>query len=241
MTEQQTIEFKRRPRSLSAELAAHLEQLIVAGHYPPGSTLPAERQLAADMGVSRASVREALAELESKHLIVRRQGKLSSVAIPSPDVLALTERLNSLRERVDHVVEVEDIVEPGLTAIAAARATAADIMQLEAVHAKESEHLPPEESMAYDIEFHYTLARMTRNTFLLTVSGASAERTQEIRVRAHATREARRACVEGHAAILAAVSAGDPPAAEAAMRAHLDVVHRYMYAGSDEPEMPSDL
>ena len=236
MTDSQVIEFKRRTRSLGTELAAHFEQLIVSGHYPPGSALPAERQLATDLGVSRTSIRDAMAELEAKRLIVRSHGKQSMVAMPTAEELAFFERMHSLKERVDHVVEVENIVEPGLTAVAAIRATESDIIQLEAVIARSSEHLPAAESMALDIEFHYALARMTRNTFLLTLSGLGAERTQEIRIRAHATREARRACNQGHLEVAAAVSNGDPVAAEQAMRAHLDVVHGYMYADADAEE-----
>jgi GntR family transcriptional repressor for pyruvate dehydrogenase complex len=230
------VEFKQRAHSLGDEVAAHLEQMIVVGHFPAGSSLPSERQLASDLGVSRTTVRDALAQLEAKRLVVRHQGKHSTVALPSSDTLALAERLNSLRERVDHVVENENIVEPGLAALAATRATPADVLQLEAVYAKESEYLPPELSVTLDVEFHYTLARMTRNTFLQAISGMGAERTQEIRVRAHATPEARRACIGGHSKILHAVSHGDAEAAEQAMREHLNVVHGYMGAGSDDEE-----
>ena len=131
------------------------------------------------------------------------------------------------------MVEIEDMVEPGLAGLAALRATAADLLQLEAVHERASEFLPPERSLAYDVEFHYTLARMTRNAFVVAISGLGGERMLEIRIRAHATRTARRAIVEGHAAILAAVRRGDRSGAELAMRDHLEVVHRAMYESAD--------
>ena len=235
-TAQSPIAFHRRSSTLGSELAAHLEQLIVAEHYPPGSPLPGERQLALELGVSRATLREALGELERKRLVVRSQGKQSMVALPDPETLAVQERMRTLRERVDHVVELENVVEPGLTRLAASRATPADSLQLGAVISRTNEHLPPEDSLALDIEFHFVLARMTRNTFLLALSGLGAERTQEVRIRAHATREARRACLEGHRAIADAIAVGDAEAAERHMREHLDTTHGYMYAGPGAEE-----
>jgi GntR family transcriptional repressor for pyruvate dehydrogenase complex len=60
-----------RVRSVSAQIAAHLERLITLGDLNPGDRLPAERDLAADLQVSRASLREAMHELEAKKLIER--------------------------------------------------------------------------------------------------------------------------------------------------------------------------
>ncbi|QHC60401.1 FadR/GntR family transcriptional regulator [Rathayibacter sp. VKM Ac-2760] len=230
MTNSPTTEFRHRPRSLGSELAAHLESLISSGHYPPGSSLPAERRLAADLGVSRTSLRDAMAELEAKRLIHRSQGRPSVVAMPTPDELAFAERLNSLKERVEHVIELENVFEPGLAALAASRSTTADVLQLDSIIANSNEHLPPAESLALDVQFHYALARLTRNNFVIALSGLNAERTQEIRVRAHETIDSRRAIIVGHREIAAAIEAGDPAAAEQAMRRHLAVVHEYMHA-----------
>ncbi|MBV9489116.1 MAG: FadR family transcriptional regulator, partial [Verrucomicrobia bacterium] len=52
------------PRRLYVQIADQIRSLIKAGEFPPGSRLPAERELARRLGVSRPSVREALIALE---------------------------------------------------------------------------------------------------------------------------------------------------------------------------------
>src|ERR1700757_554897 len=73
-----------RPRSVGDEGAARLERLIVAGDLQPGDRLPSERDLALTLNVSRASLREAMHELEAKRLIERRPGRGTTV-LPAPD------------------------------------------------------------------------------------------------------------------------------------------------------------
>ncbi|GAA4214436.1 GntR family transcriptional regulator [Actinocatenispora rupis] len=69
------------PRSpLALSLAASLEREILSGHWPVGSKLPTERELAARSRVSRQVVREAFDELERAGFIIRRQGSGTYVA-----------------------------------------------------------------------------------------------------------------------------------------------------------------
>ena len=69
-------------RNISAQIANHLENLIMTSTLVPGTRLPTERSLAEEFKVSRTSVREALSELESKHLIERVQGRGSTILDP---------------------------------------------------------------------------------------------------------------------------------------------------------------
>ncbi|RKR75880.1 FadR/GntR family transcriptional regulator [Frondihabitans australicus] len=228
VTTNASVDFRRRSRPLGIELAAHLERQILNDIYPPGSLLPAEREMAESLGVSRTSLREALLELESKHLIERHHGKSTRVLPLNMETLAVQERLHSIEDRIQHVIEVEDLIEPGVARLAAQRATAADILQLEAIIDRSSEHLTPEASLDLDIDFHYTLARVTRNNFMLGISGLASERTRETRLLAHRTTESRSDVIAGHAAVLSAVIVQDADAAETAMRQHLEAVHRAM-------------
>lgn len=59
---------------IADEIVDQLKSLILAGHYPPGSRLPAERELAKTLGVNRSSLREALKKLEHLGLLSIRQG-----------------------------------------------------------------------------------------------------------------------------------------------------------------------
>ncbi|ROQ38723.1 GntR family transcriptional repressor for pyruvate dehydrogenase complex [Frondihabitans sp. PhB188] len=228
MSNDELVEFRRRSRPLGSELAAHLEQQILNDTYPPGSVLPAEREMAVSLGVSRTSLRDALQELEGKHLIERHHGKASRVLPLDMESLAVQERLHPIEDRIQHVIEVENLVEPGVARLAAERATAADVLQLESILGRSSEHLAPEASLDLDVDFHYTLARVTRNNFMVGISGLASERTRETRLLAHTTVETRADCIRGHAAIVRAVSDHDADAAELAMRSHLEAVHRSM-------------
>ena len=63
------------PRRLYRQIADQIARLIASGEFPPGARLPAERDLATSLGVSRASVREAIISLEMSRLVEVRVGK----------------------------------------------------------------------------------------------------------------------------------------------------------------------
>jgi GntR family transcriptional regulator len=67
---------------LHARAAAHLEELMAAGEWVPGDRLPPERDLCGHLDVSRATLRQALAELEERGLVTRHQGRGTFVARP---------------------------------------------------------------------------------------------------------------------------------------------------------------
>lgn len=211
----------RRTRGVSAEVAAHLEHLVASGTLTPGERLPSERDLAASLAVSRATVREALAELESKHLIERRQGKGSIVVDRGTTSAELRDGMSTLDVELHNVTELRELVEPRIAALAARRAADSNLMQLEDVLARSSEHLSAEESLRLDRAFHELLAHAAQNPLLVALSGMTDEWTVSLRGRSHATRQSRRTSVEGHREILAAVAAGDEEGAARAMAAHL--------------------
>lgn len=211
----------RRTRGVSAEVAAHLEHLIASDALGPGDRLPSERDLAATLAVSRATVREALAELESKHLIERRQGRGSVVVDRGTAPSELRDGMSALAVELQNVTELREVVEPRIAALAARRAAPSNLMQLEDVLARSSEHLGADESLRLDRAFHELLAHAAQNPLLVALSSMTDEWTVDLRGRSHATRHARRTSVDGHRAILAAVAAGDEAAAEQAMAAHL--------------------
>src|SRR4029079_6951833 len=70
------------PRRLYRQIADQLAQLIASGEFPAGSRLPAERELAVSLGVSRTSVREAIISLEMSGLVDVRVGTGIFVTTP---------------------------------------------------------------------------------------------------------------------------------------------------------------
>ncbi|UED83810.1 FadR/GntR family transcriptional regulator [Streptomyces profundus] len=211
----------RRSRSVGAEVAAHLERLITSGELAAGDRLPAERELAASLQVSRASLREAMFELESKKLIERHQGRGSVVADISEDVAQLYENLSELDVEIANATELRDLVEPRIAQLAALRAADSNLLSLEDVLARSQEDLGPAESLALDVEFHTLLAHAAQNPLLVTLCTMTTNWTRRTRELSHETEQGRRISVEGHRAIYGAVVARRPAPAGAAMERHL--------------------
>ncbi|MGW4244505.1 FadR/GntR family transcriptional regulator [Nocardia sp. NPDC004722] len=213
--------LRRRVRSVSAEVAAHLEGLITRGELRAGDRLPPERELAASMNVSRSSLRQAMFELESKQLIERRQGRGSTVTDTARHAGHLTDGLGALDIELGHAVELRDLVEPRIAHLAAVRAVDSNLLSLDRVLSRSSETLTPAASLRLDIEFHTLLAHAAQNPLLVTLCAMTTEWTRNTRTLSHRTRPARRLSLEGHQRIFAAVARHDGPAAAAAMQQHL--------------------
>lgn len=140
---------------------------ISSGEYPPDSRLPSERALAAELGVSRNTVREALDVLESRDMIRRRQGSGSFVTYqldtkdtPAPG--SVGERTSPL----DHLI-VRSIIEPEMIRLAVMNMTpkeldelAQTVARIESVRADQAEFTRCEE------DFYRRIARSTRNPLL---------------------------------------------------------------------------
>jgi GntR family transcriptional repressor for pyruvate dehydrogenase complex len=226
----------RRTRSIGVEIAAHLERLIATGELAPGARLPAERELAESLAVSRGSLRDALGHLESKSLVERVQGRGTVVCLPPAQVGELYAGLDETEKELTDVAELRAVVEPRIAEFAALRATAPDLLQLDDILARSHEGLVTADSMRLDIEFHSALARASQNPLLATVNTLACSWTPDVRRRSHTTRRARRVSVEGHRAILAAVRARDGEAARLAMTEHLGAVAALTRLATDEGE-----
>jgi DNA-binding FadR family transcriptional regulator len=217
-------EFIRRPQSVGSEVAAYLEGRIASGGLRPGDRVPAERDLAQSLSVSRASLREAMRELEHKGLIERRPGRGTVVTAPPPEVDELLRELAETRQEQRNVSELRRLVEPGIAGYAALRARPSNLLRLEDVLCRSNENLSPAESLRLDHEFHSLLAQAAQNPLLTTLLDMAGRWSEDVRRHSHATQEGRRTSVEGHRAILRAVADRDRAAAEDAMREHLDDV-----------------
>lgn len=214
----------RRGHTLSASTAAYLEQLVT-NEFDPGDKLPPERELAENLEVSRTTIREALRDLEQRRLVTRTPGRGTLVAPRSAKATAILETMGADAEEI-HVAELRQVIEPQIAGIAARRATAADLIQLDDILASTHAGLNPTESLAQDVAFHNQLARASSNPLLISLCQLSSGWVENVRLRSHATREGRRISFEGHRTILEAVRAHDHDAASAAMSDHLtDVAH----------------
>jgi GntR family transcriptional repressor for pyruvate dehydrogenase complex len=116
-----------------ADAAGWIRQLVATGRFAPGHRLPPERELAAQFGVSRSSVREAIRELVALNILVTRRGagtyvtELSTAELFAPLHFALRVDPTSLL----HLFELRRVLEPVAAAIAATRLGDAAIAELE--------------------------------------------------------------------------------------------------------------
>lgn len=228
MTETAVPPVRLRPRSVSIEIAAHLERLIATGGLEPGARLPAERELAAQMHVSRTSLREAMHELERKRLIERRPGFGTVVVMPTAEQEALHDLGDSeeLGLEIDDVMELREVLEPRIAAYAAQRATDANLLQLREVIEQWTDDLTAAQYARLDAEFHLLLSQASQNPLFKTLGGLSTEWSTELRSGARTPNSARSRSesTAEHRAIYEAVAAHDADAADRAMRAHLSGV-----------------
>jgi len=220
--------------SVSTEISAYLEKLIALGSLKPGDRLPSERELAARLGVSRASLREAMHELEAKHLVERRPGRGTTV-LPAPEqVQTLYARLSDAEHHLRDVAELRATIEPRLAELAAERATAANLLELENVLRNPVAEVAPSESLRLDLEFHMLIAAAAQNPLMSAINTLACSWTSSTRVLSHSSRYAREVSYLGHRAILSAVAAKSPAEAREAMTRHLADVAELTRDGYEE-------
>ncbi|QIE47621.1 FCD domain-containing protein [Pseudohalocynthiibacter aestuariivivens] len=221
------------PEKLSTAVTRQIEQLILRGILRPGERLPPERELAERLGVSRPSLREAVADLSSKGLLCARAGAGIFVA----DVLgnafsdALIRLFSEHDEAVfDYLAFRRDL--EGLAAERAARhASDTDLKVIQTLLEKmEQAHLKPDPDTEarLDAEFHLSIIEASHNVVMLHMMRSMFQLLREgvfynrqVMFRQRSTRDL---LLGQHRAINAALQARDPAAARAAIEAHLGFV-----------------
>jgi DNA-binding FadR family transcriptional regulator len=120
------------------QVITHLLGLIRSGKVMPGEQLPTEKQLTEQLQVSRTCVREAIKSLEMLRLIKVSPRVGAVVLEPSPTALINAEHLSesAYLERTDTLIEFRKILELGLAALAASKATEEDLAHLESILAE---------------------------------------------------------------------------------------------------------
>ncbi|WP_217182626.1 FadR/GntR family transcriptional regulator [Streptomyces sp. AC495_CC817] len=209
----------------------HIERDLLDARLGPGDRLPSERDLSADLGVGRSSVREALRVLEVMGLIRTSTGSGPQagaivVATPSGGMSALL-RLQVAAQGfpIDDVVQTRLVLE-GAVVAALAAAPDADLAEAHRVlHAMDADGLAPEEFLALDARLHLALAEASGNTVIAAMM-AGLRTAIESYVLAGSARiadwEAMSARLRAeHRAIVDAIVGGEADAALALVTAHI--------------------
>lgn len=213
--------------SLALRVVAGLKAAILDGSLPPGAKLPSEAELIGEYGVSRTVVREAVTRLRAEGLVETFQGRGSFVlAVPEPTPFTVESSAVRTQGDVVAMIEFRVGVECEAAALAASRLTAAAAEQvraaLEAFSAAD-----PEAVVEADFAFHRALAAATGNRYYLDLVDSLGPmmillpRTSVAEAYSRADAEHVERVRREHDTVAAAVLAGDPDTARAAMRVHL--------------------
>ena len=223
----QTIE----PRRLYRQIADQLRALIQSGEYPVGCRLPAERDLALTLGVSRPSVREALIALEVEGLVEVRMG--SGIYVTAREAARQVER--NAHGPLE-IIRARQLIEGDLAALAAQSGDATLVPDLhETLRDMEVDIAANKLPVRGDREFHLRIAAASENSALLSVvTQLFDERNGQlfIALGSHFERERTwRAAVDEHRAVIDAIAEQAPGRAREAMSGHLQRSHDRFSAG----------
>jgi GntR family transcriptional repressor for pyruvate dehydrogenase complex len=220
------IEPVRRSR-IYEHIVEQIRALIREGRWAPGDQIPPERELAERFRVSRTSVREALRALEMQGIIDSRQGGGTFVRTADTEALVppLAAAILRGRRELAEVLEVRELIEPGIARRAAERATDEHVSELELLLDKQRECIEAGRPFVdEDTAFHYTLARAADNHILLRLHNVILDLLRESRQSYLHVPDRPQTSLRGHEAILQAVQAHDAEAAYAASLEHITEV-----------------
>ncbi len=211
-----------RARSGHQDVVDFLRREISLGRLRPGDRLPAERKLAAQLGVARETLRHALRILEEGGQVQVRRGAAGGPIVQQtdPDPEALRRDILSREGSIVELTEFRAIVEAGAAGLAAERHSDDDVVRLEAAQAELEAAVTKAESRLADQAFHLAVARAAGNAMLSTaVEDARARMFDSVDlVQFEFIKES---SLGAHQRILDAIRDGDATRAAAAMREHL--------------------
>ncbi len=210
---------------LYEQIVQQIEESILKGTLKEGDQLPAERELALQFGVSRTAVREAIKALHEKGLVDAYPGRGTFIANGNS---------NSMRQSLDrilksgtsdgaaHLVEIREILEPEIAALAAGRASEQDLATMrEAVSVMDNARHDADAFIEADLDFHLSLAEAAANPFVLSLIDSIVGLLREQRMRIFYVDGGPERGQVHHKRILDAMERRDSRAAREAMQAHL--------------------
>ena len=207
----------------------HLGEAIVAGRYAVGASIPPEPVLCQELGVSRTVVRESVKSLIAKGLITTGPKVGTRVLSEDhwnwfdPDVIVWQSKAGLTAEFLRDLQDLRRVVEPAAMRLAAERATAQDIAEVEAAYAGMKHAVEHGgDYVTHDLRFHQGLLRASRNRMLVQMSkalGALLRTSFEISTR---RKDGPVHSLPLHRAVLDAVIAHHPDEAEIAIRVLID-------------------
>ena len=210
---------------LYEQVAGQISAWISDNGLGAGDKLPPERELAQRLGVSRATLSQALVALEVVGVVEVRHGDGTVVTSGHQKSTRIVEAIRSHADRLPEIIETRDALETKIAALAAVRRTDEDLARIDDALA----------FMAADIEtggrgvegderFHGAVTSASHSLLLARLMDEIGDLIKETRIESLGQPGRPQDSLAGHRAIAEAIRAGDPEAASEAMHAHVAMV-----------------
>lgn len=230
-------------RSLTDEAIDRIRGFVQSGRFPPGSKLPPEPELAAELGISRSPMREAVKALSLARVLEIRRGDGTYVTSLAPSLLL--EGLGSAVSlmhggSVLELTEVRRLLEPAATGLAATRITTTQLDELHRLLTAMAEAVDDVERLTVlDAAFHHAVITATGNETLTTLLDAISSRTLRARIwRGTVDHGVTHLTLAQHNAIYTALANHNPEVATAAALMHVDTSERWLRAHQADIDEP---
>jgi len=213
----------KRPR-LYEQVAEQISRWISENGLSAGDRLPPERELAARLGVSRATLSQALVALEVVGVVAVRHGD-STVVKEAPGGRRIGDAIRDHAHRLPEIIDTRDALETKIASLAAERRTDLDLAEIDAALAAMAADIDAGgRGVEGDERFHGAVTAAAHSDLLARLMDEIAGLIRESRIESLSQPGRPRNSLAGHHAIADAIRGGDPAAAAAAMHAHVEMV-----------------
>lgn len=222
---------------LHEQVIKQLMDLILSGELKAGDHLPTERELAAQLGVSRTAIREALAQMErGGYLQTRADGGATVREVTFETILPYVSGvLGADRRLLADLLGVRKLLEAEMASDAAKNITPEKAERLRALADQFSAEIREGKTgLSADNRFHSCIAELAQNSAMQLINEMCSGLLSDTRLATLRVPEHRAQTIQDHYGICEAIAAGDPQLAASRMREHLTRAHRVLLA-SGEP------
>lgn len=219
----------RRVRKSYEQVADQLRELILTGRLTQGERLPTETALSSELGVSRATVREALRLLAAQGIVRTTKGAGGGSYVTLPTIDHISESLSSnitlladARDlTLEELIEARELLEVPAARLAARRRAESDVERLRASIPADNPRLDSQSEFVHNRDFHATLISCCGNTLLQIAAQPVFSALQTSLSRSGLGRTFHRSIHAHHRLIAEAIHEADEDAAAAEMVDHL--------------------
>ena len=209
---------------LYEQVAQQIMEWVRDNGLTTGDRLLPERELATRLGVSRATVSQALVALEVVGVVAVRHGD-GAVLTDASGSAKVLDALRAHAKRLPDIIDARDALETKIAALAASRRTDDDLAAINgALDVMEADIDAGGRGVEGDERFHGAVTIAAHSLLLARLMDEISELIKETRIESLSQPERPRTSLAGHRAIAEAIRAGDPEAASEAMHAHVDLV-----------------